>query len=151
MLSAGCICLDLNRDPASLRSAEGLISEVETHALLETPVNTALYSGAVATFHCSSNGSNARIQWWEWASSGDTQPQMISDQGVLVNHPWRSKYEIKKPSSKAHYLVIRDVQYSDAGRYTCVDAAGGPPCGNGNRTSMASADLTVISEKTMKL
>ena len=71
---------------------------------------------------------------------------MISDRGLLVEHPWNSKYDIQIPSSDTYYLVVRAVQLSDVGRYTCVNAAGGPPCGAGNTANRASADLSVISE-----
>ena len=163
-LSTECNCVESEQlkrfkfRPDEIKSRKQVISdpevlsdpEVGTRSLVVTPVNTAVYTGDDAIFRCSAPyGSNARIQWWEWASSGNTQPQMISDRGLLVEHPWSSKYDIQIPSSDTYYLVVRAVQLSDVGRYTCVNAAGGPPCGTGNTANRASADLSVISENTI--
>ena len=123
--------------------------KLSQYSLETVPGSTAVYIGQEAIFECSGpSGSNMRIQWWEWTSQPNKQPQLISDQDLLVRHPNVNKYDIQQPDNDTYNLIIHNVQLSDVGTYTCLDAALGPPCSNisdDQRGSIASAELVVLS------
>jgi len=81
----------------------------------------------------------SRILWTEYVTSG--LGSIISDNGMIQNHPNRDRYSIIQATPTEFYLEIRDLRLSDGGTYACQDSLGGLPQDN-----IGEADLIVIGK-----
>jgi hypothetical protein len=96
-------------------------------AIVEAPINYAVYPGETVTFRCSVAQAppSSRVMWAELISSqgGST----ISDNENLLAHPNRDRYYIVHNTPTEFHLQITDVRLEDGGQYVCQDSLAGPP------------------------
>jgi len=110
--------------------------------LSRLPINTVVLQGNNVTFTCSSSlGSNARIQWTEYASLPGGN--LISD-GTLIlpGHPNAARFALNTTSARQFDLTVINAVLSDGGRYVCVDTSAPP-----SEKQRQYAELTVIEDE----
>jgi len=70
----------------------------------------------------------SRINWYEFVTMGEFNPQLISDNNFIVpSHPNSARYTVIQESPTMFSLQIRNVTLADGGTYVCLNANSGPP------------------------
>jgi len=85
------------------------------------PSNTIVLKGQpVTVIECSTIGAQNNIADWWWIPTGQTELIPIYQSNTLVDL-YKVHIEVQSRPNGQHNLVIRDVTFSDAGKYTCFD------------------------------
>jgi hypothetical protein len=105
------------------------------------PDNFAVDQGDTVVLECAGTpGSGYRVQWTEYAYS--SQGTLISENGLILDHPQKDRYQILQPTSDTFNLQISNIQNADGGTYVCQDVNGFAP-----QFFRRAAQLIVISSK----
>ena len=84
------------------------------------PFDTVAVLDKKVVMKCSTISSNLNFADWWWVPSGGAELIPIFQSNTLV-YLYENHMEVIHGPNGEHDLVIRNVKFSDAGRYTCFD------------------------------
>jgi len=103
------------------------------------PINTVAEVASEITLTCgvAVPSTPHSVQWYEYAYTANGG--MISDNGLILNHPQAFRYSINTTVPGHYDLHIRDVRLADGGNYMCIDTQA-----SGDAKRQHYASLTVV-------
>lgn len=103
-----------------------LLATSVSGTIVNGPQNAALVAGPSLVLRCEADLETARVRWYEYVTD-EGNPTQISDNEMIVSHPWSDRLSILHPTATVYDLQINPTQYMDGGVFQCVDANGGGP------------------------
>ena len=113
------------------------------YRLITEPVDTVSGEGQTAQFNCSTSLS-VHVNW-DFVNTTGSRRTIFGRSGIIMPH-FKPRFNVTREDGGHYNLVIRNVSFSDAGRYFCIDEQGFGFGGWANEGLWATADLIVIGK-----